>query len=116
MECAAFHFLNNHVEKHIMFVFQDDNVKIHQVRTLSPDLKFIESLCDVLEDTCAGFLHRCNTQSCERYDAPLDGNNITRFISRSRLRSANSCVKMILESPFQPFFHSLSLKNLDSQI
>jgi len=31
---VAFHFLNNHVGKHIMAIFQDDNVKIHQTQTV----------------------------------------------------------------------------------
>jgi len=30
MECVAFHFLNNHVGRDIMVIFQDYNVKIHQ--------------------------------------------------------------------------------------
>jgi len=31
----------------------------------------------------------------------------------SRLRSANSCVQMIVHAPCQTFFHDLSLMNLD---
>jgi len=30
--CVAFHFLNNHVGRHTMAIFQDDNVKIHQAQ------------------------------------------------------------------------------------
>jgi len=29
MECVAFNFLNKHVGRHFMAIFQDDNVKIH---------------------------------------------------------------------------------------
>ena len=29
---VAFHFLNNHVGRHIMAIIQDDNVKIHQAQ------------------------------------------------------------------------------------
>jgi len=32
MECVAYHFLNNHVGRHIVSIFQDDNVKIHQAQ------------------------------------------------------------------------------------
>jgi len=32
MECVAFHLLNNHVGRHIMAIFQDGNVKIHQAQ------------------------------------------------------------------------------------
>jgi len=60
-ECEAFHFLNKHVGRHIMFIFQDDNVKIQQalISRFSPDLKFVESPQDVLEETLqsAGVLH-----------------------------------------------------------
>jgi len=31
MECVAFHFLNKHVGRHIMTIFQEDNVKNHQI-------------------------------------------------------------------------------------
>jgi len=47
--------LNNHVEIHIMAIFQDDNVKTHQAQIVkewlggSPDLTLIECLWDVLE-------------------------------------------------------------------
>jgi len=34
MERVAFNFLNNHVGKHIMAIFQNDNVKIHQDQTV----------------------------------------------------------------------------------
>jgi len=34
VECVAFRFLNNHVGRHIMAIFQDDNVKIHQAQTV----------------------------------------------------------------------------------
>jgi len=35
MECVAFHYLNNHVERHvIMAIFHDDIVKIHQAQTV----------------------------------------------------------------------------------
>jgi len=27
MECVAFYFLNNHVGRHVLAIFQDDNVK-----------------------------------------------------------------------------------------
>jgi len=30
MECEAFTFLKNHVGRHTMAIFQEDNVKIHQ--------------------------------------------------------------------------------------
>jgi len=30
--CFAFHFLNSHEGRHIMAIFQDDNVKIHQAQ------------------------------------------------------------------------------------
>jgi len=36
MECVAFHFLNNHVGRNIMAIFQDDNVKIHQAQSVTP--------------------------------------------------------------------------------
>jgi len=72
MECVAFHFLNNHVGRHIKAIFLNDNFKIHQAQIvkelfgreheesfffihklapLSPDLNFIKSLWDVLEET-----------------------------------------------------------------
>jgi len=35
---------------------------------------------------------------------------------RSVLKGANSCVKMIIHAPSQPFFHNLSLMNLDIAI
>jgi len=31
---CSFHFLNNHVARPIMAIFQDDNVKIHQAQIL----------------------------------------------------------------------------------
>jgi len=34
MKWVAFHFLNNHVGRHIMAMFQDDNGKIHQAQTV----------------------------------------------------------------------------------
>ena len=34
MECVAFNFLNKHVERHIMAIFQDDNVKVHLAQTV----------------------------------------------------------------------------------
>jgi len=34
MECVAFHFLNNHVGRHIMAIFQEDKAKIHQAQTV----------------------------------------------------------------------------------
>jgi len=71
MESVAFHILNNHVGRHVMVILQDDNVQIHQAQIvkvwlggsmknhflifthelapLSPDLKFMVSLWDVLE-------------------------------------------------------------------
>jgi len=32
MECVAFHFLNNPVGRHIMVMFQDDDVTIHHAK------------------------------------------------------------------------------------
>jgi len=32
MECVAFHFLNNHVGRNIMAIFQDDNITINQAQ------------------------------------------------------------------------------------
>jgi len=29
---CGFHFLSNHVERHMMAIFQDDGVKIHQAQ------------------------------------------------------------------------------------
>jgi len=34
MEYVAFHFLYNHVGRHVMVIFQDDIVKIHQAQTV----------------------------------------------------------------------------------
>jgi len=67
MECIAFHF----VEKHIMAIFQDDNVKITQTQNVKEWLwgsmknhfhtwiGTSEGLWDVLEETSlsAGLLH-----------------------------------------------------------
>jgi len=33
MDWVAFHFLNKNVGRHIMAIFQDDNVKIHWAQT-----------------------------------------------------------------------------------
>jgi len=55
-----------------------DGAFSHELAPLSQDLKFIESLWEVLEETLhiAGLLH-CQYKILTNIDAPLDENNIT---------------------------------------
>jgi len=97
MECVAFHFLNNHVER------QDLDQKLILVEINVLMLFPLRGASSFVQEYKSQALCKVSSRTSQRFSRNF----------RSGLRSANSCVKMILDAPSLPLFHSLSLMNLD---
>jgi len=114
MKCAAFNFLNNHLGRPIIAIFQDDNVHIHHQAQIVNEwfggsmknrlhmnwLLWVQALNSLkVFGMCWRRLYRV-LDSCIVYirsrpktDAPLDGNKCCHVISK---RGINIWSKMIL--------------------